>query len=86
MKNLLIYIIKFYQFFISPLLGSNCRFDPTCSEYAKYSIINHGILKGVWLTFWRIIRCQPFCKGGYDPVKVTTKDLLSTTKALVDSD
>jgi putative membrane protein insertion efficiency factor len=75
-KNLLICIIKFYQFFISPLLGYNCRFEPTCSEYAKDSIINHGILKGIGLTLWRIIRCHPFCKGGYDPVKVNTNDQL----------
>jgi putative membrane protein insertion efficiency factor len=71
MKSLLIYIIRFYQFFISPLLGANCRFHPTCSEYAKDSIMNHGSLKGIWLTFLRIIRCQPFCSGGYDPVKIT---------------
>jgi len=71
MRNLLILIIKFYQFFISPILGVNCRFHPSCSEYVKDSIMKHGNIKGVWLGFCRIIRCQPFCDGGYDPVDNT---------------
>ena len=74
MKKLLLYIIRFYQFFISPLLGTNCRFYPSCSEYAKDSIIKHGCIKGTWLAVARIMRCQPFSKGGYDPVRSSKND------------
>lgn len=65
---MLIIIIRFYQFFISPWLGSNCRFYPSCSEYAISAITTHGNIKGLWLVVRRIARCQPFCKAGYDPV------------------
>lgn len=68
MKTLLLNLIKVYQFFLSPLLGKNCRFHPCCSEYAKDAIITHGILKGLALGLYRIVRCQPLCIGGYDPV------------------
>lgn len=66
--NLLIIFIKFYRFFISPLIGINCRFYPSCSEYAMQAIVIHGNIKGLWLFLKRIIKCQPFCHGGYDPV------------------
>ena len=66
--NLLLLIIKIYQFFISPLLGNNCRFSPSCSEYAKIAIITHGNIIGVWLFIKRILRCNPLCIGGCDPV------------------
>ena len=60
--------IKGYKKFISPLLGNNCRFYPTCSEYAMQAIEIHGVVKGILLGAWRILRCNPFCKGGIDPV------------------
>ncbi|WP_341786842.1 membrane protein insertion efficiency factor YidD [Rickettsia endosymbiont of Cantharis rufa] len=63
MTRILLLLLKFYQYFISPLLGNNCRFHPTCSEYAKEAITTHGALKGLWLTFKRIIKCQPFYNG-----------------------
>lgn len=68
LSYILLIIIRFYQYFISPWLGSNCRFTPTCSEYAKEAIIIYGAFKGGMLAFKRILRCQPFCDGGYDPV------------------
>lgn len=71
--NLFIILIKFYQFFISPLLGSNCRFAPTCSEYARLSIAIHGNIKGLWLFLKRLIKCHPFVDGGYDPVPKKTE-------------
>lgn len=62
-------IIKLYQKFISPILGAGkCRFYPTCSNYAIEAIKVHGPLKGCFLILKRILRCNPFCKGGYDPV------------------
>lgn len=60
--------IRCYQRFISPLLGANCRFRPTCSQYTLEAIKKYGLFKGSFLGFWRILRCNPFSKGGDDPV------------------
>ena len=68
MKRILMAIILFYQKQISPFLGKNCRFSPTCSQYALQAIQKYGALRGGWLTLKRILKCNPFCKGGYDPV------------------
>ncbi len=65
----MILMIKFYQFFVSPLLRSNCRFIPTCSEYSIESLKNFGFFKGLYLTFLRIMKCHPFGKSGIDQVK-----------------
>ena len=62
-------LINIYKYLISPLLGNNCRFLPTCSEYTKDSIIKFGLVYGVWLGLKRIIKCHPWGKGGYDPIK-----------------
>ena len=62
-------LINLYRYLISPILGNNCRFLPTCSEYAKESIIKFGFFKGVMIGIKRIIRCHPWGKKGYDPVK-----------------
>ena len=62
-------LINLYKYFLSPLLGNNCRFLPTCSEYTKESIIKFGFFKGVWMGIKRIIRCHPWGKRGYDPAK-----------------
>jgi putative membrane protein insertion efficiency factor len=61
-------LIRVYQFAISPLLGSNCRFTPTCSQYGVEAIKKHGPFKGGWLTLKRIGRCHPWGKHGHDPV------------------
>lgn len=60
--------IRFYQLFISPMIGPRCRFTPTCSHYAIEAIKSHGMVKGCWLAGKRLIRCQPLSEGGYDPV------------------
>ena len=60
--------IRFYKRHISPGLPPACRFTPTCSEYAFEAIKKYGALKGGCLAVWRVLRCNPFCKGGYDPV------------------
>ena len=67
-KNLLIKIIKFYQKYISGLKSTKCPYFPTCSQYGLEAIEKYGALKGSLLAAWRIIRCNPFSKGGYDPV------------------
>lgn len=68
MKDILISIIKFYRKHISPLKPPTCKFYPTCSEYGITAIERFGVVKGSFLTLWRIIRCSPLTSGGYDPV------------------
>lgn len=70
MKQLLLFLIRFYQRNISPLRPPCCRFIPTCSQYALEAVTKYGALKGGWLSLKRILRCHPFYKGGliYDPV------------------
>jgi putative membrane protein insertion efficiency factor len=69
MKFLVLDILRLYKTFISPFLPPSCRFTPTCSEYAQTAIEKYGALRGTWLGVKRILRCQPFSKGGYDPVE-----------------
>jgi putative membrane protein insertion efficiency factor len=61
-------LLSGYKRFISPLLPPACRFQPTCSEYARESILRHGLGKGAWLAILRLSRCHPFHPGGFDPV------------------
>ncbi|MBQ3782092.1 MAG: membrane protein insertion efficiency factor YidD [Lachnospiraceae bacterium] len=69
MKHVLIFLVKIYRVILSPMKGrSTCIYTPTCSEYAIEAISKHGCIKGGFLTIWRILRCNPFAKGGYDPV------------------
>ena len=68
MKRVLLWLIRAYQRGISPYFPATCRFTPTCSQYAYEAVAKYGALKGVWLAIRLILRCYPFCKGGYDPV------------------
>lgn len=67
-SRLALRLIRTYQRFISPLLGARCRFLPTCSAYTREAIERFGLVRGGWLGARRILRCHPFCHGGYDPV------------------
>jgi len=71
MKRLLIGLIRGYQLTLSPFLGSACRFTPSCSRYATRAIREHGAGRGSLLALRRLLRCHPFCDGGYDPVPTT---------------
>lgn len=73
-QKLVITLLKSYQRFISPLLGSNCRFTPTCSTYAIEATSRFGVIKGGWLASKRILRCHPFNDGGEDPVPPIKKN------------
>lgn len=64
-------LIRLYQLTLSHLLGRCCRFEPTCSHYALGAIRRHGLLAGSLLAAWRVLRCNPFCRGGLDPVPET---------------
>ena len=68
MKALLLLLLRAYQYAIRPLMGANCRFYPSCSDYAREAIERHGAAKGFWLGTRRILRCHPYHPGGYDPV------------------
>ena len=67
LRNLLCAPVKMYQWCVSPLLGTNCRFEPSCSHYAIEAVQRHG-LRGLLLSLWRVLRCQPLARGGHDPV------------------
>ncbi len=66
--RLLIALIKLYRLILSPWIGNQCRFYPSCSHYAEQAITTHGALRGAWMTLRRLIRCHPWHEGGCDPV------------------
>ena len=68
MKTLLLGLLRLYQYALRPLLGANCRFYPSCSDYAREAIERHGAARGVWLAARRLGRCHPYHAGGHDPV------------------
>ncbi len=68
MKKILLCVIIFYQKYISPMKNTKCPYVPSCSAYGYEAISKYGAVKGGLLTVWRILRCNPFSKGGYDPV------------------
>lgn len=68
MKHILIALIRLYRRLVSPLFPPSCRFNPTCSVYAVEAISRFGALRGGLLMVWRLLRCNPFCRGGNDPV------------------
>jgi len=68
MKMVLLALIRVYQYTLRPLVGANCRFAPSCSDYAREALDRHGAMKGSYLAVRRILRCHPYHPGGYDPV------------------
>lgn len=73
-QKIAISFVKGYQRWLSPLLGQNCRFQPTCSFYAIESINRFGVIKGCWLASKRILKCHPLNAGGFDPVPTSKKE------------
>ncbi len=73
MRKIAILPIRFYQLCISPLMPSACRFYPSCSQYTAKAILTHGVIKGIALGTWRILRCNPWAAGGLDPVPPASK-------------
>jgi uncharacterized protein len=68
-KFLVLDILVIYKAIVSPFLPPACRFEPTCSEYTRQAVEKYGAMRGTWMGVKRILRCQPLCKGGHDPVK-----------------
>lgn len=75
-----IVLIRFYRAFLSPLLGPSCKYYPSCSSYALDAFSQHNFFYASWLTVWRILRCNPFSKGGYDPVPAKTNKSVCNSK------
>jgi len=69
MKRIAQFVLRAYKWLISPMLPAACRYVPSCSEYAAEAIERHGIICGAFKTMWRLLRCNPFVRGGYDPVR-----------------
>lgn len=69
MKFLVLDLLGIYKAAVSPFLPPACRFEPTCSEYARQAVERYGVLRGMWMGTKRLLRCQPFCRGGHDPVQ-----------------
>ena len=67
--TLIIALVRVYQWTLSPIFGRQCRFQPTCSTYMIQAVEKYGAARGTWMAIRRILRCQPFCEGGHDPVK-----------------
>lgn len=67
-RHLLVALVRFYQLVHLPFFRGSCRFYPTCSQYGIEALQTHGLLKGFYLAVFRVLRCNPFCKGGFDPV------------------
>ena len=68
MTRLMVLVIRAYRYLLSPWWGNQCRFDPTCSEYAMHALEEHGALRGSWLALRRLTKCHPWHRGGFDPV------------------
>lgn len=71
MTRLILALLSVYKRLLSPLLGPRCRFDPSCADYARTAVARFGAARGGILGLWRIARCQPLCRGGFDPVPAT---------------
>ncbi len=68
MRRILVILIRAYQWLLSPFLGQNCRYHPSCSHYAVEAVERHGPIRGTWMALRRVGRCHPWHEGGYDPV------------------
>jgi putative membrane protein insertion efficiency factor len=86
LRRLLCSLVRAYQLLLSPLLPRTCRFTPSCSEYMIQAITTYGAVRGVGKGLWRLLRCQPFCKGGYDPVIPKGEFKVQNAKCKVQSD
>jgi uncharacterized protein len=82
-QRALMALLRAYRFFLSPWLGSACRFEPTCSAYSLQAIETHGAGAGAYMTLRRLARCQPWCEGGHDPVPAVPPVLFRSFSAAV---
>ena len=74
MNRVLIFFVRIYQYTLSPMLGQRCKYYPSCSSYAIDALREHGAVRGTGMAAWRLLRCNPFSNGGYDPVPPRHRD------------
>jgi putative membrane protein insertion efficiency factor len=82
MKRLVLLALHLYRRAVSPALGPCCRFEPTCSVYAEEAVHTHGVLRGLRLAVWRVLRCHPFARAGFDPVPLPERSPPASPRAL----
>jgi len=80
MRRILVTLIRVYQWLLSPILGQNCRYHPSCSHYAVEAVERHGPVRGTWMALRRVGRCHPWHEGGYDPVPPAAPSTLTEAK------
>lgn len=80
MRRTLVTLIRAYQWLLSPFLGQNCRYHPSCSHYAVEAVERHGPVRGTWMALRRVGRCHPWHEGGYDPVPPAASSTLTEAK------
>lgn len=80
MRRILVTLIRVYQWLLSPFLGQNCRYHPSCSHYAVEAVERHGPVRGTWMALRRVGRCHPWHEGGYDPVPPAAPSTLTEAK------
>jgi len=85
-RDVVLAVLRGYKRWISPILPAACRFEPSCSLYARDAVELHGVLRGGRMTLWRLLRCQPFSRGGFDPVPLPPADGPSTHAGRVEID
>ena len=85
-RDAVLALLRGYKRWISPILPAACRFEPSCSLYARDAVELHGVWRGGRMTLWRLLRCQPFSRGGFDPVPVPPVDGPSTNAGRVEID
>ncbi len=73
LKSAVLFVLRAYKWMLSPLLPPACRYVPSCSEYAMEAVDRYGVLRGTCMAIWRVFRCHPFVKGGFDPVPLVTE-------------
>ena len=83
-RDAVLVLLRGYKRWISPILPAACRFEPTCSLYARDAVELHGVWRGGRMTLWRLLRCQPFSRGGFDPVPPATGPSTSTGRVEID--
>ena len=86
LRGAVVALLRAYKGAVSPLLPPACRYVPSCSEYAMEAVDRHGVVRGSWMAIWRVLRCHPFVKGGFDPVRIEDASTVSKKQPWISTD